>query len=170
MMTVVREDDDESYHARRDGAGQYQGRMPSLEASLKGLNYYLIENLEPGEDFRVICWVHSSSDNLVLCLHLKGTRPMINEVTDMLHRAPLTTPAILSEKLVHDISRALIVLLSDVFALYLKTKNFHWHMSGSHFRDYHLMLDDQASTQAGQHNRSLDRADFALPTHRGQRC
>jgi starvation-inducible DNA-binding protein len=68
---------------------------------------------------------------------------MINEVTDMLHRTPLTTPTTLSEKAVHDISRALIPLLSDVFALYLKTKNFHWHMSGPHFRDYHLMLDDQ---------------------------
>ena len=61
----------------------------------------------------------------------------------MLHRTPLTTPTTLSEKAVHDISRALIPLLSDVFALYLKTKNFHWHMSGPHFRDYHLMLDDQ---------------------------
>src|ERR1700750_1598388 len=68
---------------------------------------------------------------------------MINEVTDMLHKAPLTTPTTLSEKAVHDISKALIPLLSDVFALYLKTKNFHWHMSGPHFRDYHLMLDDQ---------------------------
>src|ERR1700758_4546012 len=58
----------------------------------------------------------------------------------MLHRAPPTT---LPEKAVQDISRALIPLLSDVFALYLKTKNFHWHMSGPHFRDYHLMLDDQ---------------------------
>ena len=61
----------------------------------------------------------------------------------MLHRAPLTTPTTLWEKAVQDISRTLILLLSDVFALYLKTKNFHWHMSGSHFRDYHLMLDDQ---------------------------
>jgi starvation-inducible DNA-binding protein len=61
----------------------------------------------------------------------------------MLHRAPPATPATLSEKAVEDISRALIPLLSDVFALYLKTKNFHWHMSGPHFRDYHLMLDDQ---------------------------
>jgi starvation-inducible DNA-binding protein len=61
----------------------------------------------------------------------------------MLHRTPLTTPTTLSEKAVHDISSALIPLLSDVFALYLKTKNFHWHMSGPHFRDYHLMLDDQ---------------------------
>jgi starvation-inducible DNA-binding protein len=68
---------------------------------------------------------------------------MINEVTHMLHRTSLTTPTTLSEKAVHDISEALMLLLSDVFALYLKTKNFHWHMSGPHFRDYHLMLDDQ---------------------------
>jgi starvation-inducible DNA-binding protein len=43
---------------------------------------------------------------------------------------------------VKEISGALTVLLADVFALYVKTKNFHWHMSGPHFRDYHLMLDD----------------------------
>jgi starvation-inducible DNA-binding protein len=61
----------------------------------------------------------------------------------MLNRSPLTTPTTLSENAVDDISKALIPLLSDVFALYLKTKNFHWHMSGPHFRDYHLMLDDQ---------------------------
>jgi starvation-inducible DNA-binding protein len=58
----------------------------------------------------------------------------------MLHRAPPTT---ISENTIQDISRALMPLLSDVFALYLKTKNFHWHMSGPHFRDYHLMLDEQ---------------------------
>jgi len=61
----------------------------------------------------------------------------------MLHKTPLTTPTTLSEEAVQGISQALVPLLSDVFALYLKTKNFHWHMSGSHFRDYHLMLDDQ---------------------------
>ena len=61
----------------------------------------------------------------------------------MLQKTPLTTPTDLSEKAVQDVSGALTVLLSDVFALYLKTKNFHWHMSGAHFRDYHLMLDDQ---------------------------
>jgi starvation-inducible DNA-binding protein len=61
----------------------------------------------------------------------------------MLQKTPLTTPTTLSEKAVQDISAALTVLLSDVFALYLKTKNFHWHMSGPHFRDYHLMLDEQ---------------------------
>src|ERR1700680_2861273 len=69
---------------------------------------------------------------------------MINEVTDMLQRTSLTTPTTLSEKAVHDISGALKLLLSDVFSLYLKTKNFHWHMSGSHFRDYHLLLDEHA--------------------------
>jgi starvation-inducible DNA-binding protein len=63
----------------------------------------------------------------------------------MLHRPTPTTPATLAEKATHDISQALIPLLSDVFALYLKTKNFHWHMSGSHFRDYHLMLDEQGN-------------------------
>jgi len=61
----------------------------------------------------------------------------------MLQKAPLTTPTPLSEEAVQEISRALMLLLSDVFALYLKTKNFHWHISGPHFRDYHLMLDDQ---------------------------
>ena len=61
----------------------------------------------------------------------------------MLQKTSLTTPTDLSEKAVQDISEALMVLLSDVFALYLKTKNFHWHMSGPYFRDYHLLLDDQ---------------------------
>jgi len=62
----------------------------------------------------------------------------------MLQSVPLTTPTTLSAEAVHDISEALKLLLSDAFALYLKTKNFHWHMSGPHFRDYHLMLDDQS--------------------------
>ena len=61
----------------------------------------------------------------------------------MLQKTSLTIPTTLSEKAVRDISAELMLLLSDVFALYLKTKNFHWHMSGPHFRDYHLMLDDQ---------------------------
>src|SRR5882672_12835827 len=49
----------------------------------------------------------------------------------------------LSRQAIEEISDALRRLLADVFALYLKTKNFHWHMSGSHFRDYHLLLDEQ---------------------------
>src|SRR5712671_1098683 len=58
--------------------------------------------------------------------------------------APLETPTHLGSNAVRDISGALNILLADTFALYLKTKNFHWHMSGSHFRDYHLLLDEQA--------------------------
>jgi starvation-inducible DNA-binding protein len=57
--------------------------------------------------------------------------------------APLSTPTDLSHDATKDLSAALTTLLCDVFALYLKTKNFHWHMSGPHFRDYHLMLDEQ---------------------------
>jgi starvation-inducible DNA-binding protein len=76
-------------------------------------------------------------------LALRRGTPAINEVIAMLQKTPLTTPTTLSEKAVQDISAALTLLLSDVFALYLKTKNFHWHMSGPHFRDYHLMLDEQ---------------------------
>ena len=53
------------------------------------------------------------------------------------------TPTDLSGDAVVEISRELRTLLADVFALYLKTKNFHWHMSGPHFRDYHLLLDEQ---------------------------
>jgi starvation-inducible DNA-binding protein len=54
----------------------------------------------------------------------------------------LATPTDLGANAVKDISGAVNALLADVFALYLKTKNFHWHMSGPHFRDYHLMLDE----------------------------
>ncbi|WP_041558406.1 Dps family protein [Novosphingobium sp. PP1Y] len=59
--------------------------------------------------------------------------------------APLATPTGLGENASRDISAALTALLGDMFALYLKTKNFHWHISGPHFRDYHLLLDDQAA-------------------------
>ena len=58
--------------------------------------------------------------------------------------APLQTPTDLGAAATKDVSAALNELLADVFALYLKTKNFHWHMSGPHFRDYHLLLDEQA--------------------------
>ena len=59
-------------------------------------------------------------------------------------RAPLSTPTDLSAEATRDITGALNAILADVFALYLKTKNFHWHLSGPHFRDYHLMFDEQA--------------------------
>jgi starvation-inducible DNA-binding protein len=59
-------------------------------------------------------------------------------------KAPLATPSDLGSNAVRDVSAALNALLADTFALYLKTKNFHWHVSGPHFRDYHLMFDEQA--------------------------
>jgi starvation-inducible DNA-binding protein len=58
--------------------------------------------------------------------------------------APMETPTDLGSQATKDISAALNLLLADFFALYLKTKNFHWHVSGPHFRDYHLLLDEQA--------------------------
>ncbi|HEX3858324.1 MAG TPA: ferritin-like domain-containing protein, partial [Pseudolabrys sp.] len=56
----------------------------------------------------------------------------------------LDTPTDLPAKAVSDITKALNGILADAFALYVKTKNFHWHASGPHFRDYHLMLDEQS--------------------------
>jgi len=57
---------------------------------------------------------------------------------------PLATPTDLKSGATQDISGAMNAILADVFALYMKTKNFHWHLSGPHFRDYHLLLDEQA--------------------------
>ena len=59
-------------------------------------------------------------------------------------RRPLATPTDLGSAATRDIAAAMNGILADVFALYLKTKNFHWHMSGPHFRDYHVLLDEQA--------------------------
>jgi len=66
-------------------------------------------------------------------------------VEELEHRqgAALATPTDLKANATKDISGAMNAILADVFALYLKTKNFHWHMSGPHFRDYHLLLDEQ---------------------------
>jgi len=59
--------------------------------------------------------------------------------------APLQTPSDLNSSATKDIAGAMNGVLADVYAMYIKTKNFHWHMSGPHFRDYHLMLDEQAT-------------------------
>ena len=59
-------------------------------------------------------------------------------------KAPLNTPIDLKPEATKDITGALNGILADVFVLYLKAKNFHWHMSGAHFRDYHLLLDEQS--------------------------
>src|SRR5204863_7353928 len=71
----------------------------------------------------------------------------VNKVTQLKRGRPapnLDTPTDLDDRTVQEISAALNAILADSFALYLKTKNFHWHISGPHFRDYHLMLDEQA--------------------------
>src|SRR5437762_13855957 len=73
-------------------------------------------------------------------------RPNSKKTIELLQRrdAPLETRTDLSHAAVKDISAAMNAILADVFALYVKTKNFHWHMSGPHFRDYHLLLDEAA--------------------------
>jgi starvation-inducible DNA-binding protein len=63
--------------------------------------------------------------------------------------APLHTPSDIKTNKAATVADALNAILADSFALYLKTKNFHWHVSGPHFRDYHLMLDDQATQILG---------------------
>ena len=69
---------------------------------------------------------------------------MRDQDTKAYKSASLDTPTDLTRDAVRDISGALNTLLADMFALYLKTKNFHWHISGPHFRDYHLLLDEQS--------------------------
>lgn len=69
--------------------------------------------------------------------------PTRTELVDR-QKSPLNNRSDIEPEQVKEISAALNALLADVFALYLKTKNFHWHLSGPHFRDYHLLLDDHA--------------------------
>src|ERR1051325_3876974 len=73
-------------------------------------------------------------------------KPNSLKTVDLLHwrSAPLATRTDLSAAATKDIAAAMNAILADVFALYVKTKNFHWHMSGPHFRDYHLLLDEHA--------------------------
>lgn len=68
---------------------------------------------------------------------------MTNSVKDR-RTSNLQMPNAFSDNAVKDLAASLTALLADCFALYMKTKNFHWHMSGPHFRDYHLLLDEQA--------------------------
>src|SRR6059058_2842596 len=69
---------------------------------------------------------------------------MISDETRLRRAASLHTRSDLGADATKDVAGALNALLADLFALYLKTKNFHWHISGPHFRDYHLLLDEQA--------------------------
>jgi starvation-inducible DNA-binding protein len=74
----------------------------------------------------------------------RRSRRMTTATAKVHRKAPLETPTDLGADAVRDLSGALTTLLADMFALYVKTKNFHWHVSGPHFRDYHLLLDEQA--------------------------
>jgi starvation-inducible DNA-binding protein len=75
---------------------------------------------------------------------MKTASPAKMQELKQSQRAPLNTPTDLPAAATTDIAGAMNAILADVFALYLKTKNFHWHLSGPHFRDYHLMFDEQA--------------------------
>jgi starvation-inducible DNA-binding protein len=77
-------------------------------------------------------------------MHVMSTKDTSTKDAKLERIAPLRTPTDLGSNATRDISAALATLLADMFALYLKTKNFHWHVSGPHFRDYHLLLDEQA--------------------------
>ena len=89
----------------------------------------------PNSSLKVRFFAHPTSSNMKK-----------NESAAVLRKfeAPLITPTDLSPEATKDIAGAMNAILADVFALYLKTKNFHWHMSGPHFRDYHLLLDEQS--------------------------
>ncbi len=94
-----------------------------------------------------LCEAHSFSHNCKVTLgkHLM-IKPNSRKTSELRQRreAPLATPTDLTRSATKDVTGAMNAILADVFALYLKTKNFHWHMSGPHFRDYHQLLDEQA--------------------------
>ena len=77
-------------------------------------------------------------------MNTNEAQPQSRDSLAQRRRSALITPTDLGSKASIDIAGGMNAILADVFALYLKTKNFHWHMSGPHFRDYHLLLDEQA--------------------------
>src|ERR1022692_2473677 len=86
--------------------------------------------------------------------------PTTQEKLGTRRREALATPSALGPEAVKNITGALNALLADVFALYIKTKNFHWHARGPHFRDYHLLLDELAGQICGM------TAQCAGPVHK----
>jgi starvation-inducible DNA-binding protein len=75
---------------------------------------------------------------------MSTTQTLIRKQESHKQESPLITPTGLRRQAAKDVAGAMNAILADVFALYVKTKNFHWHMSGPHFRDYHLLFDEQA--------------------------
>jgi len=86
--------------------------------------------------------VRDASDTAIMTAAKNDTKMNVRDAK-ALRDAPELTPSDLKPGAVKDISGALNILRADMFALYVKTKNFHWHVSGRHFRDYHLLLDGQ---------------------------
>jgi starvation-inducible DNA-binding protein len=82
---------------------------------------------------------------------------MAKRTASEIRHSDLKTPTSLSANAVKDISAGMTAALADVYAVYLKTKNFHWHMSGPHFRDYHLLLDEQAAQLIGMTDAMAER-------------
>jgi len=97
---------------------------------------------EPGAGLRDVRYRQSGQEEYHQTMKKSNSRKTI----ELLHRrdAPLETRTDLTQAATKDITAAMNAILADVFALYVKTKNFHWHMSGPHFRDYHLLLDEHA--------------------------
>jgi starvation-inducible DNA-binding protein len=94
----------------------------------------------------IIRWrAHQNSAGITTRIHVMK-KPTTATKQELVRRrsAPLATPTDLKAAATRDITAGLNAILADVFALYIKTKNFHWHMSGPHFRDYHLLLDEHA--------------------------
>ena len=83
-------------------------------------------------------------------------------------KAALDTPTDLTTNAVRDIAGTLNTLLADSFALYLKTKNFHWHVSGPHFRDYHLLLDEQAAQTLAATDDMAERVEQTVRKLKGE--
>jgi starvation-inducible DNA-binding protein len=99
----------------------------------------------------VAAQAHSAPSSTLVPSNPQHEANPVSSKVRKLERSParLDTPTDLSSEAVHEVSAALNALVADTFALYVKTKNFHWHVSGPHFRDYHLLLDEQ-SEQLGE--------------------
>lgn len=97
---------------------------------------------------------HGTKISLIAVHHTFNFKRKVDTMTEqetllLRQEAPLLHATDITKQSVRDVSGAMNALLADVFALYLKVKNFHWHMSGPHFRDYHLMLDEHGEQLLG---------------------
>ena len=118
--------------------------MNTAQISKPGGDWEFVERdvPEPGAGLRDVRYRQSGQERYHQTMKKSNSRKTI----ELLHRrdAPLETRTDLTQAATKDITAAMNAVLADVFALYVKTKNFHWHMSGPHFRDYHLLLDEHA--------------------------